>query len=281
LSAPYATLTPPPNIAISAVMSAPLTIFPPDNLATARFLVAARQRWSFLNGQIGGHGPSEIMLGADNGPAFAKLFANLQQRYAEAGKGFWAVRMWTNVIWQPAYLLFTGVHYAGVLPEIGNFTQKVVKSDISGFSLSVGPMARGETETLVAKAGADLRRFADAMMAEMAPLARIKPVLAKRLLADRILGLVLQWHYDNPKRSHAEVYALAEAWLGAAGLTGISGLEPIALADGTEVLILKRLACCLDYLLDPDVLCANCPRQDNELRQTRERAVVEAIVNDR
>lgn len=259
-------------------MSARLITLAPDNLATARFLVVARQHRSFLMGQLGAHLPGDITLGADNSAGFAKLHFALRQRYASAGKGFSAVRLWTNIVWQPAYLAFLAVHHARVLPDIAAISQKVVGSDVNGFTMAVGEMRRGEVEDLIDQAGADLRRFADAMLAEARAFANIKPVLARRLLADRILGLLLQFHYDEPERPLDQIEALAARWLDAAGLAGHSGLEPLTLPDGRTMLILKRRTCCLDYLLDPDALCVTCPKQAEALRHAREREQIAAIL---
>ena len=259
-------------------MSARLTILAPDNLATAKFLVVARQNWSFLNGQMGLHQPGDITMGADNAAGFAKLLHNLSQRYAAAGPAFWSVRVCTNLVWQPAYLAIAAVHHARVLPDISTITQKVVGADISGFVLAPGTMYKGALEDLIDQAGADLRRFADAMLAEARTDANVKPLLARRLLADRILGLVLQLHQEDADYPVAEVEAIAQRWLTAMGLAGMSGVETIDMADGSPFLILKRRTCCLDYLLDPDALCVTCPKQSDELRNRRESETRDAIL---
>ena len=38
------------------------------------------------------------------------------------------------------------------------------------------------------------------------------------------------------------------------------------------LLLVKRKGCCLDYRIDPDRLCATCPKQDNALRLARQTA---------
>ena len=50
---------------------------------------------------------------------------------------------------------------------------------------------RPDTE-LIDAAGAELRAMADAMLAEINTFARLKPVPARRLLADRMLGLMVR-----------------------------------------------------------------------------------------
>jgi len=259
-------------------MSTRLISLPPDNLATAKFLVVARQNWSFLNGQLGMHQPGDITLGADNAQGFAKLLHNLQQRYASAGKPFWAVRIWTNLVWQPAYLAIVGVHHARILPDVCAISQKVVGADINGFVTTPTVMHTGPVEDLIDQAGADLRRFAEAMLAEASAYAKIKPTLARRLLADRILGLVLQLFQEDADYPVSKAQAIADRWLAAMGLTGASALEPIDGADGHPFLILDRRTCCLDYLLNPDALCVTCPKQGDELRHRRERETRDAIL---
>ena len=61
-------------------------------------------------------------------------------------------------------------------------------------------------------------------------------------------------------------------WLAGMGLTGQGSLETITAPDGRALLIVKRKGCCLDYLIDPDRLCASCPRQDDAVRVARQSA---------
>ena len=62
-----------------------------------------------------------------------------------------------------------------------------------------------------------------------------------------------------------------QAWLAAMGLVGQGDLESLMLADGREVLLIARKGCCLDYLAFPGTYCASCPKQDDDVRKTRQR----------
>jgi len=236
------------------------------------FLDRAREAWPFLKGMAGGHRPGLLTRGADNAPAWRALLSGLEARYPEAGPPFWAVRMWTNALWQPAYLAVAAVHLHGALPDVTGLSQMVRGSDVDGFLLPPGPEQQGDEAALIGAAGAALRDFGEAMLAEINGFLRLKRLPAERLLADRLLSLVQQLYRRDPEGMWTDYQALADRWLGAAGLAGQGRLEPLALPEGRPALLLARKGCCLDYLVPPGTLCASCPKQPEPLRRARQRA---------
>lgn len=61
------------------------------------------------------------------------------------------------------------------------------------------------------------------------------------------------------------------------GLTGMGDLESVRLPGGSEVLLIARKGCCLDYLAEPGAYCASCPRQPHEVRRARQFADAVAL----
>ena len=97
------------------------------------------------------------------------------------------------------------------------------------------------------------------MLAEINRFARLKPVPARRLLTDRMLGLMMRLSRMRPDLPAAEIRWYCDRWLMAMGLTGQGDLETITLQDGRDAVIVARKGCCLDYLIAPQDYCVSCP----------------------
>lgn len=251
---------------------------PEPDAALMRFIAVGAESTGFLKGAQGGPMPGWHTPGRDNAAALQRLQDALALRYPEAGKPFWAVRMWTNLVWQPAYLAATAVHYHGALPDLSAISQKVEGIHIDGYRLKPGPQLEGDVETLIDTAGAQLRVLSEAMLDEVNAIVKLKPIPAKRLLTDRMLGIMVRLARQRPDLSPAVIAAHSNRWLAAMGLTGQGELEFITLHDGRQAPIIARKGCCLDYLIEPDYYCASCPKQSDELRLARQRADAETAL---
>ena len=253
-------------------------LFPPSDadIALTRLLARAAAVTGFLKGSPGGYNTGWYQFGRDNGPMLADLYAGLAQAYPAGGPAFWAVRLWTNLLWQPAYLAVIAVHGHGAVPDLRAMAQCRQLLDINGFRLPPGPERQGEVEAMIGWAAADLRAMADRLLEEINAIVRFKPLPAKRLLAARVLGVVAQLERMQPGISQAEIASHAQSWLQALDLVGQGTLEPVELADGRDKLVLQRKGCCLDYLVWPDRLCSSCPKQTRAVRLARQCAELEA-----
>lgn len=255
-------------------MSARNYLFAPsaDDAALTRFIALGASATGFLKGAPGGHLPGWYTLGQDNSDFLRTLYGRLEASYPQAGQPFYAVRLWTNLMWQPAYLAVIAAHLFGALPAIPRLSQARQNLDVDGYRLGPGPMVEGDLETLIARAGKDLRTMADAVLAEINTVTKLKRVPALRLLTDRMLGLMVRLKHFQPGLSVADQHRMCALWLDAMGLTGHGALETLELHDGRQVAIIARKGCCLDYLAFPDTYCASCPKQDDTTRRDRQRA---------
>jgi siderophore ferric iron reductase len=244
-----------------------------EDAALTRFIAQAAAATGFLKGAPGGHLPGWYTLGEDNADFLAALHARIATSYPAAGPAFHAVRLWTNLMWQPAYLAVIAVHLHAALPDVTGLSQARQNLDINGYRLKPGPMVAGDLETLIAQAGRDLRTMADAVLAEINTVITLKRLPALRLLTDRMLGLMMRLQHFCPGIAVEEQQRLCGLWLDAMGLTGHGALETMALDDGRAVVIMARKGCCLDYLAFPDTYCASCPKQDEDVRLARQRAL--------
>ncbi|KRA96644.1 hypothetical protein ASD83_16255 [Devosia sp. Root685] len=247
-----------------------------DDVALTRFLETTARVTGFLKGAPGGPLPGWYVPGGDNAPFLRELYARLEATYPAAGQPFYAVRLLTNLFWQPAYLAVIGTHVHGALPQLSSVSQQVKGIDVSGFRLPPEPQYTAPLDDLILRAGTDLRVFADALLAEINAVTKLRRLPALRLVTDRMLGLVLRLRDYAPGITLEEQRRICDLWLSAMDLVGKGDLETLVLADGRQVLISARKGCCLDYLAFPDVYCSTCPKQDDDLRLARLRDEAQA-----
>lgn len=243
-----------------------------QDAALTRFMACAAKVTGFLDGRPGGHLPGWHTLGEDNSVFLSTLYDRLAASYPKGGQPFYAVRLWTNLMWQPAYLAVIAVHVHGALPAISGVSQARQNVDVSGYRLQPGEQYRGSTEAMIARAGAELRAMGDQILAEINARTKLKRIPALRLLTDRMLGLMMRLPGYRPDVTIDDQHRYCALWLEAMGLTGQGALETLDLHDGRQAVIVARKGCCLDYLAFPDTYCASCPKQDDALRISRQRA---------
>lgn len=249
-------------------------LFPPTDadVATTRLIATAAAATGFMRGEPGPARTGWYQPGADNSAMLGDLHQALVATYPQAGAAFHAVRLWTNLLWQPAYLAVIAVHLHGAVPELAGLSQRRRGIYVDGFRLLPGAQNAGATEAMIDDAAGQLNRMASVMLDEVNGRARLKALPARRLFADRMLTLMVWLSQKRQELPPATIRDYCERWLVALGLSGQGELESVFAPDGREALIVKRKGCCLDYLIDPAKLCATCPKQDNATRIARQTA---------
>ena len=238
--------------------------------ATTRLIATAAATTGFMKGEPGAPRDGWYRSGGDNARMLAQLHAALAATYPQAGPAFYAVRLWTNLLWQPAYLAVISAHIHRAVPDLNGLSQQRRGIYVDGYRLLPGPQTGGSTEEMIEGAGAQLKAMAATMQGEVNALVKLKPLPAKRLFADRMLTLMVWLSQKRRDLPAAEIRAYSERWLEVLDLTGQGDLETVFAPDGRELLIVRRKGCCLDYLIDPDRFCATCPKQDNTVRVARQ-----------
>lgn len=212
-----------------------------------------------MTGEIGEPGPEQIFPG--HRAAVETLVAGIAARAPEAGAAYPPVRAWTMMTWQPVVLAILAAHRLALAPSLDRLRQTVTKGGaVFGYRLPPQPDAPPRDEaTRIALLGLRVRALADALLADLAEVAPLKPVLARRLLADRFLSTVVHQNLSA---------ATGEAWLAAAGLTGDSALGTV---EGRDGLVVRRRACCLEYLVAGGKRCETCPTTPACIPRPRQR----------
>ena len=240
------------------------------SVATTRLIATAASSTGFMKGAPGAPLEGWYRIGGDNAGFLGGLHAALQQTYPEAGAAFHAVRLWTNLIWQPAYLAVISVHLHGAVPDFSGLSQDRRGIYVDGFRLAGRPQRSGSIAEMIADAAGQLRTATDAMLAEVNALERLRDTPARRLLAYRMAALMLWLGHRRREMSNDDVLGTAAQWFAALDLANHVALQAVPAGDGSDVLIVRRKGCCLDYLITPDRLCASCPKQPEAVRLQRQ-----------
>ncbi|ENO15066.2 siderophore ferric iron reductase [Marinobacter nanhaiticus D15-8W] len=245
------------------------TMAHPQSTDLDRFFALSSSVLPALAGECSSCDDGCIRAGRDNQAIIQTLYDNLSIASPEAGMPYWSVRCWSLMVWQPVVLTLIGVHGAGQLPPLEELRQKVGREMVAGFRLPQGRWEGGNQAELIQRGGEALRWLVDALLAELQQITRIKPLTARRLVADSLMAGVGRLGGLLPEVSRGDQLALADAWLAATGLENQSALKPVCLPDGTESLVLDRKACCMHYRRHDGDLCASCPKQKDAVRFER------------
>ncbi|MBE7733416.1 siderophore ferric iron reductase [Devosia faecipullorum] len=243
-----------------------------NDAALTRLIATAATATGFMKGAPGAALPGWYRPGENNGAFLTSLYQKIEATYPEAGQPFYAMRLWTNLIWQPCYLAVIGAHLHGGVPELGTLSQAMRNIHVDGYRLPAAPQFRGALDAMIARAGADLRHYADAVLKDINAVTKLKRVPALRMLGDHLLGLMKRLRHYQPDICVEEQQRCCVLWQAAMGLENAGGLEVIDLPDGRAFAIMACKGCCLDYLAMPGTYCDCCPRQKKDVRLARQRA---------
>jgi siderophore ferric iron reductase len=217
---------------------------------------------------VGPAGAGWIRPGQDNDAPLAALLDGVRRAEPRAGAMFHVTRSWSLLAWRPALLAVLAVHRAGLVPRIDLLA-------LDGGAACRFPSDEAETGPLarrIALAGRRLRLRSEGVLADLARLAPIKPGLARRLLADRVLGLLALEAVRGETVAPADCPGLARRWLDAMALPDASALALDRRADGRPLPVLERRSCCLEFRAAAGAVCPSCPRLPPGERRARQRA---------
>src|SRR5690606_13594225 len=130
----------------------------------------------FMKGEPGAPRPGWYRTGADNSAPLAELHAALAAHYPAAGPAFYAVRLWTNLIWQPAYLPVIAAHLHGAMLDLSGFSQQRRGIYIDGYRLMPGAQSSGQVEALIADGARQLSALTAAMLDEINRHTKLRPL---------------------------------------------------------------------------------------------------------
>src|SRR5690606_7377524 len=131
--------------------------------ATTRLIATAAEVTGFMKGEPGPARLGWYRPGADNSDMLVALHAALRATYPGISPAFHAVRLWTNLIWQPAYLAVIGAHIHGSVPDLSGLSQQRRGIYVDGYRLLPGAQTSGPVEALIEVAASQLKAMAAVM----------------------------------------------------------------------------------------------------------------------
>lgn len=178
----------------------------------------------------------------------------------QGGPAHAAMRAWNVLIWQPVLV-------AVLCAEVEGYAAPVDRAGyLMGpeFGCLLGDLGEraGDVHSMAAR---PVDRATTAIFDALSQRVRLRRELARRQLADRVLGVL----HRRALLGFSTVSATRSAamhWLAALDLDGLSALEPLQLGDGGEGVWLRRRSCCLEYRARPGFLCTTCPRRARAAR---------------
>lgn len=214
---------------------------------------------------------SLISATGENRAAISALYRHWQAQFPEAGAPYWSVRCWTLLHWQPCFLAVTAVHGVGVLPPLTALKQSLNgQGVVAGYQLPAQGWRQAEQSEAIRETGSLLARLCEHLLNELNQVTSLKPLSARRLVADTLLLALRELPRVTPGVTPGQVLALSQQWLAATGLARQSALVPVRLDCGRQALVLDRKGCCMDYRRVGGAVCASCPRLKRPERLQRQ-----------
>ncbi|TCK08421.1 hypothetical protein [Marinobacterium mangrovicola] len=204
---------------------------------------------------------------ADLDNCISDLLVIAEQQNPEAGPHYWHAYAWSTLSWQPAVLSLLAVHRLHSELPLAGLEQQQRSEGVYGYRIrSLIPPAPPQGSLIERQAGL-LQAYLEPIFARLESRA-FKRRLGEGLLADRILGCLLQWQQGQD----LNITELASQWLSALNLENASRLMSIPLQQDREVLALDRKTCCQYFRCQSAEPCPTCPRiprqrRINQLRQ--------------
>ncbi|WP_067516635.1 siderophore ferric iron reductase [Endozoicomonas ascidiicola] len=221
----------------------------------SRLFAAGSALSPLLYGSKGNPADEQISYTTKDVQTVKGLYDRLKNSFPEAGRGYWAVRSWDLLIWQPVMLSIIAVYSMEAIPPLRLLGQSSHNGMVAGYTLPEGTCFTGETELLIQKAGHELADLSALLLSQLQQVCSFKPVLAQRLLSDQLLASLIRIPFLYGKGITLPILeSHAPLWLQSTGLTS----RPLQLTDSFE---LKRTGCCLHYLRQDADVCSNYPKK--------------------
>ncbi len=222
----------------------------------------------FLRGELGEISGDAIHIDNDINPAIRDLYLQLSETYPEAGKAYWLTRTWELLCWQPIYIAFISIYRFNALPNLYGMAQYVKPCFVTGYRFDDESLTRGEAETLIQEAGAQIKALFNYYQTQMNQWIRIRPGFTHQLMSDGVLACLTKIQEQIPEYDNEIIRDHAVLWLQALGLDSCNVLALREVADN-QPLRLVRKSCCLTHKCEGRKLCDNCPK----LARNRQKSV--------
>ncbi|CAM3545025.1 hypothetical protein VA7868_03040 [Vibrio aerogenes CECT 7868] len=206
--------------------------------------------------------PDEYILSGttEDLPVLQNLYQAVKNSSPEAGHGYWLIRCWTLLTWQPLYIVMTAIYGMQQLPDFTGFRQRYHHGSVAGFFLSSSQFERGEIEMLIERAANQLQPLLNHYQTQLDTLYRCRPGMTNQLFTDALFGCLMKLQHIDPRWHHQKILHQAGLWTEAMQLPS-SALSTLRPGDSGTTRFIRR-SCCLVFKTEQGSLCADCPKRN-------------------
>jgi len=180
--------------------------------------------------------------------SIAELYQRVKTHYPRAGRTYWAINVWRQIIWQPIYLCLVSVDKDLPLPNLVELRQCVQGSVVYKMAPVQEWQLENETSSLTSVAG-KLNQAIDSTFSQLQNVCRLQRHRAEAQVQD-ILAIALQRICSD-----ASLNALQNS---------LEQWHQALLMPSRNKFIktneLERADCCMHLKIEPDSPCNNCPQ---------------------
>ncbi|MFD2166171.1 hypothetical protein ACFSJY_07800 [Thalassotalea euphylliae] len=189
-------------------------------------------------------------IDAKHSLAIADIYQRIQEKHPNAGRGYWSVNLWRQLVWQPIYLAITSVCYQLPLPNLRTVKQCV--DDAVIYKVCEGGSYLASNQPL------DLHEVCQHLIDSLTEMLSMLQSVC-RLQRHKANAQVQDLLAVGLKRIYAEQGAevlqpMLRAWQQALKMPALNHFTD------HETPQLVRADCCMHIKITPEAPCANCPK---------------------
>ena len=195
-----------------------------------------------------------LALQENSSEPLQRLYHNLKQQYPAAGNAYWAHKCWQLAIWQPVLLGLISIYALNTALPLSQLKIHCHKLTIFGYNLTSNTQFKGDIHDMIAYIGGELQRLTQSFYHQLSQHCLLRKNFCQRLLSDQLLEGLAKVQQYIPHLSDDDLAAQTATWFSALKLPARS----LTFNSSNEVV---RTSCCLEYRLDNQDYCTNCPKQ--------------------
>lgn len=195
-----------------------------------------------------------LALQANSSAPLQRLYNNLKRQYPTAGNAYWAHKCWQLAIWQPVLLSLISIYALNTALPLSQLKIHCHELTIFGYKLTISAQFKGNIHDMIAYIGNELQCLTQSFYQQLSQHCSLRKNFCQRLLSDQLLEGLAKVQQHIPQLSDDDLTTQTQTWLNALKLP----TRRLQTNRKNEVI---RSSCCLEYRLDNQDYCTNCPKQ--------------------
>jgi siderophore ferric iron reductase len=195
-----------------------------------------------------------LALPVNTSAPLLRLYNNLKHQHPRAGHAYWAHKCWQLAIWQPVLLSLISIYALKVALPLSQLKVHCHELSVFGYKLNISTQFKGNIHDMITYIGNELQCLTQSFYQQLSQHCSLRKNFCQRLLSDQLLEGLAKVQQYIPQLSDDALTAQTHTWLSALKLPTRS----LQTNSKNEVI---RSSCCLEYRLDSQDYCTNCPKQ--------------------